>query len=180
MGKSIFIEAGALERKPLRFEAVICPSLLELSSPWSVTRDVEVTGLAELLDRDGVRSIRVRGRLRASVEHACDRCLRELRQDFDSSLDLFFYPMTMIDGGGGAAISMDETEVGFYEGEGVALADVVREQLLLWLPVRSLCGPDCKGLCPVCGGNRNEAECDCRESFSDPRWEALRGLDFKR
>ena len=180
MGKSIFIEAGALERKPLRFEAVIRPALLELSSPWSVTRDVEVAGLAELLDRDGVRSIRVRGRLTAFVDHACDRCLKDLREEFDSGFDLFFYPMTMIDEGGEAAISMDETEVGFYEGEGVALADVVREQLLLWLPVRSLCGPDCKGLCPVCGGNRNEAECSCRESFSDPRWEALRGLDFRR
>ena len=169
-----------MERKPLRFEAVIRPALLELSSPWRVTREVETAGVAELLDRDGVRSIRVRGRLRASVDHACDRCLKELRQDFDTGFDLFFYPMTMIEDGGEAAISMDETEIGFYDGEGVGLPDVVREQLQLWIPVRSLCRPDCKGLCPVCGGNRNEAGCDCRESFTDPRWEALRHLDYKR
>lgn len=176
MGRRIYIEAAALERKPLRFEAAIRPALLDLSDPWRVTRDVEASGLAELLDRDGVRSIRVRGRIRASVDHDCDRCLKELQRELDADFDLFFYPMTMIDEGGEAAISMEEAELGFFEGTGVALADVVREQLLLWLPARSLCKPDCKGICPLCGADRNQAHCECRESFTDPRWDALRQL----
>ena len=177
--RSIYIEAAALERKPLRFETALRPALVDLSDPWRVTGDVEAAGAAELLDRQGVRSIRVRGRIRASVDHVCDRCLKALQQDFDSKFDLYFYPMTMIEDGGEAAISMDETEVGFYEGDGVGLADVVREQLLLWLPARSLCSPDCKGICSVCGKDRNEANCECSESFADPRWDALRHLGYK-
>lgn len=176
MGAGIYIEAAALERKPLRFESVMRPALLDLSDSWRVARPAEVSGLAELLDRDGVRSIRVRGRIRASVRHDCDRCLKELSRDLDEGFDLLFRPMAAIEEGGEAALSAEETEVGFYEGGGVALPDVVREQLLLWLPARSLCQPDCKGLCPVCGGDRNEVACSCRETFVDPRWDALRRL----
>jgi len=56
------------------------------------------------------------------------------------------------------------------------LEDVLREQVLLSLPARTLCKPDCKGLCPRCGKNRNLEACTCEEGPSDPRWEALSGL----
>lgn len=174
MGPSICIEIAALERRPLEFDTRIQPSLLELSHSWSVTRAVETTGVAELLDRHGVRPIRVRGRISAHLGHACDRCLVELQLDLDSRFDLFFYPMAMIEDGGEVAISLDETEVGFYEGEGLGLDQVVREQLLLWLPARSLCRKECRGLCPTCGRDLNQGSCDCQNSFVDPRWDALR------
>lgn len=180
MGGSIYIEATALERKPLRFDALIGPALLDLSDPWRVAGRVQVNGSAELFDKDGRRPIRVRGRIRAAVDHACDRCLRQLQRGFDSDFDLYFYPMEMIEHGGEAAITLDEAELGFYEGEGVGLADVVREQLLLWLPTRSLCKSDCPGLCPICGADRNEAMCSCRESRADSRWDALKQLQLKR
>jgi len=53
---------------------------------------------------------------------------------------------------------------------------VLREQVLLSLPVRTLCKPDCMGLCPRCGANRNSQPCQCDVGPSDPRWEALAGL----
>ena len=176
VGGSIYIEATALERRPLHFETLIDPALLDLSDRWTLPEAAQVEGAAELLDKEGVRTIRVRGRIRAGVSHECDRCLRDLREDLDSGFDLYFYPMTMIEDGGEAAITRDETEVGFYEGDGVGLADVVREQLLLWLPTRSLCRPECKGLCPQCGADRNHADCNCLESREDSRWDALRKL----
>jgi uncharacterized protein len=46
----------------------------------------------------------------------------------------------------------------------------------LSLPVKTLCKPDCKGLCPRCGENRNSQACHCDEGPNDPRWEALAGL----
>jgi uncharacterized protein len=46
----------------------------------------------------------------------------------------------------------------------------------LSLPVRTLCKPDCKGLCPRCGKNRNLEACTCEEGPADPRWEALADL----
>ncbi len=178
MGGGIFIEATALERRPLRFDALITSALLDLPDRWTLAGNVQVTGGAELLDTAGTRAIRVRGRLRASVDHACDRCLRDLRREFDSAFDLYFYPLAMIEDGGEAAITLDETEVGFYEGGGVRLADVVLEQLVLWLPERSLCGSQCRGLCPVCGADRNEATCGCQEAYRDSRWDALKQLRY--
>jgi uncharacterized protein len=74
------------------------------------------------------------------------------------------------------SITAPETEIGYYQGDGLALEDVLREQVLLSLPLRTLCKPDCKGLCPRCGANRNSQPCTCDVGPSDPRWEALADL----
>jgi uncharacterized protein len=74
------------------------------------------------------------------------------------------------------AITAPETEIGYYLKDSLALEDVLREQVLLSLPLRTLCKPDCKGLCPRCGENRNSQACSCDVGPSDPRWEALAGL----
>jgi len=79
-------------------------------------------------------------------------------------------------GGQERAISSQETEIGYYQKDSLLLEDVLREQVLLSLPVRTLCKPDCKGLCPRCGKNRNLEACTCEEGPADPRWEALSGL----
>ena len=55
------------------------------------------------------------------------------------------------------------------------LEDVLREQLVLALPMRTLCIEECKGLCPQCGKNRNTGACKCQPA-NDARWEALKGL----
>lgn len=63
------------------------------------------------------------------------------------------------------------------------VGDVVREQVLVELPFRPLCRPDCAGLCPRCGGNRNEGACRCGAAgdgeSSDPRLAALAELKKK-
>ncbi|MGH9617972.1 MAG: DUF177 domain-containing protein, partial [Acidobacteriaceae bacterium] len=69
------------------------------------------------------------------------------------------------------------TEIGYYEGDGLLLEDVLREQILLALPAKSLCREDCKGLCPECGRNRNTAPCDCAAASTDPRWNRLKAFE---
>jgi uncharacterized protein len=56
------------------------------------------------------------------------------------------------------------------------LEDVLREQVLLSLPARTLCREDCKGLCPRCGHNLNTDPCECDPAPADPRWAALSDL----
>ncbi len=63
-----------------------------------------------------------------------------------------------------------------YEGDAVDLDELVREQILLALPTRTLCREECKGLCPECGANLNAGECDCAQKEIDPRWAALADL----
>jgi uncharacterized protein len=90
--------------------------------------------------------------------------------------DLIFRPSAADSEGPERSITAPETEIGYYQKDSLALEDVLREQVLLALPVRTLCKPDCKGLCPRCGANRNLQACNCDPGPSDPRWEALSGL----
>jgi uncharacterized protein len=77
------------------------------------------------------------------------------------------------------AISEADTEIGYYQGEGVLLEDALREQVLLATPLKMLCREDCQGLCPQCGRNRNTEPCDCEQHPSDPRWAALNEIKKK-
>jgi uncharacterized protein len=61
-----------------------------------------------------------------------------------------------------------------YRDEKIDLGEVVREQLYLALPMKPLCREDCKGLCPVCGVNRNRETCTCQQEWVDPRMAALK------
>ena len=65
-------------------------------------------------------------------------------------------------------------KVGFFSGDGVNLSDIVREQVLLAVPMKVICQPDCRGLCPVCGANRNVRQCDCSLQHEDSPFAILK------
>jgi uncharacterized protein len=69
-----------------------------------------------------------------------------------------------------------DAEAFAFGGEQLDLEPMVREAVLLELPLAPLCRPDCAGLCPECGANRNEGDCGHRLEVSDPRWAALEEL----
>jgi len=73
-----------------------------------------------------------------------------------------------------------DMETGFYREGELDLGEIVREQLLLNIPMRPLCGESCKGLCPHCGANLNETTCGCEQKSIDPRMKALEKLLTKR
>lgn len=64
-------------------------------------------------------------------------------------------------------------------GEQLDLHDLVVEALTLELPLAPLCRSSCLGLCPTCGGNRNEVDCGHRAIAGDPRWAALEQAQFQ-
>jgi uncharacterized protein len=61
-------------------------------------------------------------------------------------------------------------------GDQIDLSELARQVLVLAIPPRSLCSSDCRGLCPQCGQDLNEEQCDCDTDRTDPRLEALRDL----
>ena len=67
----------------------------------------------------------------------------------------------------------EDDEVILYSGKTVELDDVIVSNFLMNVPVKYLCKEDCKGLCPVCGADLNERECDCDKDVIDPRLEKL-------
>jgi uncharacterized protein len=70
-------------------------------------------------------------------------------------------------------VSEEESEVGFYRGDGMFLADVLAEQVILALPMKVICRVDCRGLCPSCGSNLNLEQCRCQSQPRDPRMAPL-------
>ncbi len=131
----------------------------------------------------------VEGRVEGRVSLECGRCLRPVEQPIDSSFTARFAPP-------GAAVPAagdgdDDKESGELAGDdlevsalpegatALAVDELVREQVLLALPLRTLCRTDCRGLCPSCGGDRNESDCECEgEEDVDPRLAPL--LELRR
>ncbi len=118
------------------------------------------------------QGILVQGALHATTEVACVRCLEPFDLPFALDLSELFIPAWQIPAGGTAlATPYLIDEKGFID-----LAPIIREEAILAVPIRALCSPDCKGLCPQCGQNLNEGACTCEEEHFDPRLASLRAL----
>lgn len=72
----------------------------------------------------------------------------------------------------------DQDDAFPIEGDQIDLAPAVREAVLLELPDDVLCREDCAGICPVCGIDRNQGDCDCDTTVRDERWAALADLEL--
>ena len=169
-----------LENEPLLFDESIAAGVLEYAPDITQVGPMPVTGRADLVvehrgHNHQVDDIRLRAAYNGEFDLLCARCLEPVQTPLSGSFDLIFRPIGADSGPGERSISADETEIGYYEESGLSLEDVVREQVLLSLPGRTLCKPDCKGLCPRCGQNLNLDTCKCNPP-SDPRWSALAGL----
>ncbi len=118
---------------------------------------VKVDAVAELAGSE----IRIRGHLGTTLETTCDRCVVPVSIPIERDFDLFYRPMATIAKAEEVELPPDELEVGFFTGDGIELADVVTEQVILSLPMKVVCNADCRGLCPSCGVNLNLGKCGC-------------------
>ena len=160
-----------LELHKVHFDATYPPGEIDFSD-LRQTGPLRATGSAELMG--ATEEIRVRGSLSVAVDIGCDRCLETVSFPIGAELDLYYRPDTV--DGGEVALDEGESQVGFYQGDGLELEDILREQVLLALPMQRTCREDCKGFCPVCGRNRNQQDCGCRPERADDRWAALKNL----
>jgi uncharacterized protein len=170
-----------LEREPVSFDIAVPAGAIDYGSEASQIGPLAVSGQAELLrehrgPKEVIPDIRARAHWSGSFEVPCARCLDPVRHALGGDFDLLFRPLGADAGPADRALGAPDTEIGYYHGEGLVLEDVLREQVLLSLPVRSLCRQDCKGLCPRCGRNLNTELCTCEDQPSDPRWSALSDL----
>lgn len=131
----------------------------------------------------------VRGRLTGEVALPCDRCAEDTPVPIDHAIETFA-PLPVEAKGGALAgddagedMAADAAEAHIVWENGAPLLDVAAlcwEEFMLALPLRPLCRPDCKGLCPHCGVNRNEGDCQCAADTGDPRLAVLRNFKVKR
>ena len=116
------------------------------------------------------------GEVSSSLELPCSRCLESYTTPVRSTFDLRYQPRTQNAGEGEREIHEDDLSTAFYENEEIDLGQLMREQFYLALPMKPLCGDDCRGLCPVCGGNLNRTQCGCKNEWEDPRLAVLKTL----
>jgi uncharacterized protein len=126
------------------------------------------------------RKVRLVGRVGTRLEMACGRCLEPFAVPVDAPFDLLFLPASADAGAGERQIEDADVGVSFYKDDVIDLAEVMREQCYLALPMKPLCREDCQGLCPLCGINRNAEVCSCHTEWVDPRMDALRQLKKER
>ena len=125
--------------------------------------------------KDGSK-FRVIGRLGATLELGCCRCLEPFRWVVGVDVDLLYLPASDNIGEGDIQIEESDVSTAFYRDDEIDLGQLIHEQFQLALPMKPLCRDDCCGLCAVCGGNRNTTACQCVERWEDSRLAVLKSL----
>lgn len=164
-----------------------------LRSPIGTMRREEIDATVRLEDpeveviapvRGTVRMIRdhagvlVDGVLSTRVRQPCARCLETAETDVALPIAEHFHPTASLPGGPplsddpiealDVATAIDELHV-------LDLSEMVRQAILLAVPLHPLCAPGCRGLCAQCGRRLSDSPCDCAPE-PDARWDALRSM----
>jgi uncharacterized protein len=164
-----------------RYEKVYRPD--SFSSVFRDDRDTfQVVGPVSLafdIEKDQ-QQFRLVGGVRTMLELPCGRCLEPFVLPVDAPFDLRYQPHALNAGEGEREIEEDDLTTAFYENDEIDLAQLMREQFYLSLPMKPLCRADCQGLCSMCGTNLNRATCDCKRAWDDPRFAALKVLQEQR
>lgn len=132
---------------------------LVFDSPLSVDLRAQVAGSGEIV---------VRGTAQGVLRWECRRCLEPVRTEVREDVTFVYAPEDLL--------GEEEADVRPIPARAreIDLGEAIREELMLDLDPFVLCDPECKGLCPHCGVNRNQQTCDCVGDEPDPRWDVLR------
>ena len=142
--------------------------VLGLHSPLEVRVDIYRAGDKYVLG----------GSLDGVLEIMCDRCLESYNRDLKTEFKLFLTPPPSDKDKAEIELLEEDMEVGFINGEEIDLSDVIKEQILLSLPIKSLCRTECLGLCPICGSNLNEGDCGCDKKNLHPGLSKLKSINL--
>jgi uncharacterized protein len=130
------------------------------------------------------RVLLLEGAVDTEVELVCSRCGGVYRQPIHAEFQEDFVVQPPAPGGQALAIEQDEDEPDiqlFFPGTlDLNMDELLRQSILLALPIKPLCQDDCQGLCPHCGSNLNEGHCGCVESGANPQLAALQQFFEKR
>ena len=139
---------------------------VSLVEPAHVTGKVRLSG----------NQVFVNGHFDTRAQVECDRCLKPVALPVSGEFTLEYISGSDYESSEVVELTEAEMSVAVFDGEGIDVDELVKEQILLAVPLRVLCRDDCKGICPECGTDRNTGECNCVTNDIDPRWAALKDL----
>ncbi len=147
-------------------ELVVEDERLSVVVPPKVSGDIRVEG-----DR-----VHVRGRVTGRVKLECDRCLKPVEVAVDSKFKLEYLTAKEYEALQEGDLTEEQLDLATFDGETIDVDALVTEELLLAAPDHLVCDEACKGMCVVCGVNKNVADCTCETKETDPRWAGLKDL----
>lgn len=123
----------------------------------------------------------IKGTWEVHIVGECSRCLEETPYTVKEN---FYEEFTHLQGCGepGEGLAREDVKEGdifTFKGDLLNLAEYLRQSLLMAQPLKVLCRDECKGLCVVCGKNKNKEQCECTEASIDPRWAMLQEIKKK-
>jgi uncharacterized protein len=172
-----YVELKDLRHEKISFAASFEPGIVDFAA--ENIQQVGPLDWSASAERVG-DEIRIAGSLTTSLQLPCFRCLEPATIAINKPFDLFFRQRDehMFDEDAEVELDEADTRTAFFTGTQLAIADILREQILLALPMKVLCTVDCKGLCPHCGTNLNSGKCNCPKEDFNPHMDAL--LEIKR
>ena len=138
---------------------------------------IEAVRVNGRLGRKGVE-VELHGSLRTRVAVACGRCLKSVELPIEVDFTERFTPAVSWKDEEQHELSEADLDLAAFDGEGIDLDQLVKEEILLTMPAVVVCSEECKGLCPNCGADFNAGGCDCATNEIDSRWEKLKDLKF--
>ena len=165
-GLEIALMLTPAEARPL-LEAIEDDPPVVLAGPVEGWIRLEATG----------RQVVVRGLVKALVRVECARCLKEFDLSAEEDIFVVYLPQPVEERDD--ELEAESLNQEFFTGEEIDLWPMVYEHLVLGIPFKTVCREDCRGLCPVCGQDKNERDCMCQSKIGHPGLAALKEIRDK-
>jgi uncharacterized protein len=165
------IEFAKIEEKILKGDFdIINEKVIQNEFESFTINNVNVSFRAYRID---INDVSIKEKIKGKITLTCTSCLEEYTQDIDLSTETIF---TKDKGflGGEVTLTESELDVQYLEGETIDLKEEAIKTIDLFIPMSHTCKEDCKGLCPICGANRNINPCNCKIEKVDPRLQKLK------
>ena len=120
--------------------------------------------------------VTVSGDVNVTLGLECSRCIKEFSYPLSSSFRVDYMPLKEMGKDKEYELKGADLDISFYKEDRIDLTELIKEQILISLPMQPLCSPDCKGLCPKCGKDLKVGPCKCEIKEIDPRFEILKKL----
>jgi uncharacterized protein len=131
---------------------------------------------AQIMVKKMGTEISIKGKMSVKAKLICSRCLCEYYKELVIPIDVIYHPLEELKGEEIYELKTEELDMDFYSDGEIDLNILLKEQIVLNLPMKPLCNESCKGICIRCGADLNKGDCGCEKSFIDSRFEKLRIL----
>ena len=169
------IRVDRIPEEGRQIEGNIDPASVELDIPcYSLDEPLALKGRAARTGED----VYVEGTLTGSLNSECSRCLVNFRMPLDLDLNIVFAPQKEGMEEDNDALEQDEN-LSYYSGDSIDLVQEIKDLILVTLPIKPICRPDCKGLCPQCGADLNTNPCRCEQHKGPSPFDKLKELKGK-